>query len=157
MISRKTLQIIFLVKKKVVPKIEKTSEIVTTKEELITEENPKKKTGVKDSVYKRNDFQKVLDQHISFLKDKFKSEREKNKNKYGIASDDDEDEEEVEEEEDVEEVDSFDDENKVYVEKIPYSEDFNAQKYAEEHSDDSGDDDVEPTASYRSQFLKVSS
>ena len=89
------------------------------------------------------------------MKEKFRADREKNKAKYGIESDDEEEEEEVEEEESIEEVDdSFDDENREFVEKIPYEQDYAAQKAADESSSGTDEEEEEETYSQKPTLVR---
>jgi len=73
---------------------------------------------------------------VDFLKDKFRAERERNKAKYGVHSSDEE-----EEEESIEEVDSFDDENKEFVERIPWEKDYAAHVVVDENKESSSEPD----------------
>ena len=108
------------------------TEITTTKEEVGKKKEEKGKEGKegkggKDSVFQRQDFNKVLDEHVALLKNRFKAERERNKARYGIeSSDEDEDVEEVEEFSDEEEEE--DDGVREYVEPIPFEKDIAMQQ-----------------------------
>jgi len=123
------------------------TEISTVKEEVGKkgkEEGQKevKGKGGKDSVLSRQDFNKVLDEHVALLKNRFRNERERNKARYGIeSSDEDEDVEEVEDFSDDEEEE--DDGVREHVDQIPFEKDVAMQQVMkrDEEADSEEDED----------------